>query len=130
MLATQTLHETPTIIDLIRNGLGVLAFAIAVLGAIVLAWGIIVALFSLIAAERCRLRGDDPRPRQRQLRHTLGMYILIGLEILVVADIIETIAAPSLMHLAVLGAIVLIRIVISVALNWELSQHRESSEST
>lgn len=120
MLATITQHDSSAFLDMARQALGLLAFGIGVIGAIVLTWGIVVSLNILVRAELCRFRGEDPRPRQRELRQVLGMYIMLGLEILVVADIIETIAAPSLMHLAVLGVIVLIRIVISVALNWEL----------
>jgi len=125
MLATIMQHESSDLVGVARQALGVLSFGVGVVGALVLTWGILVALGLLVRAELCRLRGEDPRPRQRQLRQVLGMYILLGLEILVVADIIETIVAPSLTHLAVLGAIVVIRIVISFTINWELRQHPE-----
>jgi uncharacterized membrane protein len=42
------------------------------------------------------------------------------MDTLVAADIIETISNPSLWHLGVLGAIVAIRAVIVIPLNWEL----------
>ena len=55
-------------------------------------------------------------------RANLGRAILLGLEVLIVADIIGTIAIePSLESLAVLGVIVVIRTFLSFALEVEIS---------
>jgi uncharacterized membrane protein len=55
-------------------------------------------------------------------RANLGRAILLGLEILIIADIIGTIAVePTLQNLGVLGLIVLIRTFLSVALEVEIS---------
>jgi uncharacterized membrane protein len=54
-------------------------------------------------------------------RANLGRGILLGLELLVAADIIGTVAVtPSLENLAVLGAIVLIRTFLSFSLEVEI----------
>ena len=54
-------------------------------------------------------------------RHNLGRAILLGLELLVAADIIRTVAvAPTLQNVLLLGLIVLIRTFLSVALEVEL----------
>ena len=54
-------------------------------------------------------------------RHNLGRAILLGLELLVAADIIRTVAvAPTLENVLLLGLIVLIRTFLSVALEVEL----------
>ena len=56
------------------------------------------------------------------LRRDLGRAILLGLELLVIADIIGTVAIePSLANLAVLAVIVLIRTFLSFALELEVS---------
>ena len=83
-------------------------------GALVLLWGVVVALSILLKAELCRLRGDDPSAQHHQLRRALGLYLLLGLEFLVAADIIETITAPDWEVVGVLAVIVAIRTVISV----------------
>lgn len=58
----------------------------------------------------------------RLLRHDIGRAILLGLEVLVAADIIRTIAVdPSLESVLVLAAIVLVRTFLSVALEVELT---------
>ena len=55
------------------------------------------------------------------LRSNLGRVILLGLEVLIIGDIIRTIVVdPTLESVAVLGAIVLIRIVLSFSLEVEI----------
>jgi uncharacterized membrane protein len=57
----------------------------------------------------------------RVLRANLGRVILLGLEVLIMADIIRTIVVDqSLESVAVLGLIVLIRIVLSFSLEVEI----------
>jgi uncharacterized membrane protein len=55
------------------------------------------------------------------LRRNLGRSILLGLEVLIVADIVRTIIVdPTLESVAVLGAIVVIRILLSFSLEVEI----------
>lgn len=59
--------------------------------------------------------------RFRQLRQDVGRGILLGLEVLIAADIIRTVAvAPTLDSVIVLGLIVLIRTFLSMTLQMEL----------
>ena len=63
-------------------------------------------------------RASDPF---RALRANLGRVILLGLEVLIIADIIRTIVVDqSLQSVGVLGLIVLIRIVLSFSLEVEI----------
>ena len=60
----------------------------------------------------------------RRYRANLGRGILLGLELLVAADIIGTVAVtPSFENLAVLGLIVLIRTFLSFSLEVEIDGH-------
>jgi uncharacterized membrane protein len=55
------------------------------------------------------------------LRRNLGRCILLGLEVLIVADIVRTIIVdPTIESVAVLGIIVLIRISLSFSLEVEI----------
>jgi len=55
------------------------------------------------------------------LRRNLGRVILLGLEVLIIADIIRTIVVdPSIESVGVLGLIVLIRILLSFSLEVEI----------
>jgi uncharacterized membrane protein len=67
------------------------------------------------------LRGKPSHPYE-DLRRNLGRSILLGLEVLIVADIVRTIIVdPTLESVAVLGAIVVIRILLSFSLEVEIN---------
>lgn len=66
-------------------------------------------------------RERDARSAYQQLRHRIGRAILLGLELLVGADIIRTVAeVPTLRGVMVLAVIVLIRTFLSFTLEVEL----------
>ena len=68
------------------------------------------------------LRGQPFRDVYHELRADLGRAILLGLEFLVIADIVGTVAVePTLHNLAVLAAIIAIRTLLSFALELEVS---------
>jgi uncharacterized membrane protein len=57
----------------------------------------------------------------KDLRASLGRSILLGLEVLVVADIVRTIVVePTLESAATLGVIVLVRVLLSFAIDIEV----------
>jgi uncharacterized membrane protein len=70
------------------------------------------------------VRASNPVARQgsyEELRRNLGRSILLGLEVLIVADIVQTIIVdPTFASVAVLGAIVVIRILLSFSLEVEM----------
>ncbi len=77
------------------------------------------AAASLIAAGRLWQRQDGVYRRYRQ---QLGRTILLGLELLVAADIVRTVAVtPTLTSVGVLAAIVLIRTFLSFSLELEIT---------
>ncbi|MFG1358140.1 DUF1622 domain-containing protein [Xanthobacter pseudotagetidis] len=92
--------------------------AIEVAGTAVIVYGILSALVLL---GRGALAGRTMVASFRQCRSSLGMAILLGLEFLVAADIINTVAIePSLQSLAVLAGIVLVRTFLSFSLEIEI----------
>jgi len=71
-----------------------------------------------IYARQVRHHAPDP---YQHLRENLGRVILLGLEVLIIADIIRTIVVDqTLTSVAVLAAIVLVRIVLSFSLEVEI----------
>jgi len=83
----------------------------------------IIVVGALIATPAFLRRGPAAGWAQayRRYRADLGRGILLGLELLVAADIIGTVAAtPTLQSLAVLGLIVLIRTFLSFSLEVEI----------
>ena len=66
-------------------------------------------------------RATDGARGFRALRETFGGVLLLGLEILVAADLIRTVAvSPTLENVAVLGLIVVIRTFLSFSLQMEI----------
>lgn len=65
--------------------------------------------------------GGDRHEAYRNFRSSLGRSILLGLEFLVAADIIATVAIePSVESVLILGGIVLIRTFLSLSLEVEI----------
>jgi uncharacterized membrane protein len=83
---------------------------------------VFVALSVIVPTARFLLRPRGPLTMSlRRYRHELGQGILLGLELLVAADIVATvIASPTLAQLSALGVIVLIRTFLSLSLQIEL----------
>src|SRR6516162_5535495 len=100
------------------------SFGIGVLGVLVIVFGVVCGLVRFIGAEFLAVRGLGVDEERKQLRHVLGYYLLLGLEFLIAADIIDTLMKPSTQDLVILGAIVAIRTVISYSLNFELAQEQ------
>ena len=87
------------------------------IGVAVIAGGAILAVFLTIG----RIRQEDSGAYEF-FRRRLGRAILLGLEFLVAADIIRTVAVtPSAESVAVLGGIVLIRTFLSFSLQLEVT---------
>ncbi len=65
-----------------------------------------------------------------KIKIELGRYILLGLEVLIVADILESILNPSWEDILMLATIVAIRTVISFFLNMEIRETNEEVEES
>ncbi|BBE45905.1 hypothetical protein RQCS_27490 [Rhodococcus qingshengii] len=89
-----------------------------VLGVVAMVLGFV---FAFVIAGRAWSRTRDGSSAFRTLRETMGAVILLGLEILVAADLVKTVtSSPSLTDAAVLGMIVLIRTVLSLSIQIEI----------
>ena len=83
--------------------------------------GVLVVVLGIIYASIRLFTPDVSMGRDRQFRQNLGRGILLGLEFLVAADIIRTVAVtPTLESVGVLGLIVVIRTFLSLALQLEV----------
>src|ERR1051326_3107686 len=96
-------------------------FGISLLGVLVIVFGVLCGLGRFLRSELSAARGANVEGERRKLRQGLGYYLLLGLEFLIAADIIDTLMKPTTQDLIILGAIVAIRTVISFSLNAELA---------
>ncbi len=97
---------------------GVVAVAFEVIGAASIIIGFLIAV---VLGVRSLLRGEGGTAAFQVLRTTLGGAILLGLEVLVAADLVRTITSkPSLEDAVILGIIVLIRTILSMSIQIEI----------
>lgn len=88
------------------------------IGALAMIVGFIIALVLCVRSLR---RGAGGNAAFSVLRTTLGSAILLGLEVLVAADLIRTITSkPSMEDALILGIIVLIRTILSMSIQIEI----------
>jgi uncharacterized membrane protein len=98
------------VMEHVAQGFEVVSVAVLVVG---LVWS------AVLAWRTWRVAGG--RAGHRALRESFGGVLLLGVEILVAADLIRTVAvAPTLQNVAVLGLIVLIRTFLSFSLQIEI----------
>jgi len=87
------------------------------LGAAIMILGAVGAF----ARSALRRNTDERGTRYDALRRRLGHVILLGLEVLIIGDIVRTVTVePTLTSVAVLAAIVVIRIVLSFSIEVEI----------
>jgi uncharacterized membrane protein len=102
-----SLHDT---MEWVANGFEIAGVAILVLGSV-------LALVSAASS----LRHGDGRAAYQQARQDIGRAILLGLEVLIIADIVLTITVDQTLDSALtLGLIVLVRTFLSFSLGIEL----------
>ncbi|HEX3488208.1 MAG TPA: DUF1622 domain-containing protein [Streptosporangiaceae bacterium] len=95
------------------------AQAFEVLGVGVLAVG---AVWSFVAAGRTWRRSGQASQAYAVVRQAFGGTLLLGLEVLVAADLVRTVAvSPTVSNFLVLGLIVLIRTFLSFSLETEIN---------
>lgn len=100
-----------------KDGVEAVAQLIDIAGVAVIVIGLLYATWRYLG----RLRGDGGEVVFRSYRQQIGRAILLGLEFLVAADIIRTVAvAPTFRGVGVLAVIVAIRTFLSFTLEVEL----------
>ena len=104
--------------QIIVDWIEIAATAIEILAVLIIVIGI---LYSVLRYMWRSLRKEEEASPYRALKARLGQSMLLGLEILVAADIVRTVALEAtLQSVAILGLLVLIRTFLSWALDVEI----------
>ncbi len=104
--------------EIIDQALEFTVTAIEIIGVAVIVLGVIWAAMIFVSEAR---REAGRSGAYKRLRSNLGRAILLGLELLVGADIIATVTAPlTLNSVGLLGLVVLIRTFLSFSLETEI----------
>jgi uncharacterized membrane protein len=95
-------------------------FSLNIVGALITMWGIIISLFDFLKKEI--LRKKDVIALNEEIRIRLGSYLVLALEFFIAGDIIKTIITPTWETLGILGAVVVIRTILSYFLTKDLKK--------
>jgi uncharacterized membrane protein len=101
------------VLDIIASGIAYVAIGVII-------WGGARTLVRGVVLEFTKCRDKHTCCEREGLRREFGSYLLLALEFLIAADVVSSISKPTLMEMALLGSIVVIRTVISFFLNREL----------
>ena len=106
--------------DTFHNLINIVSFSLNIIGALITIWGILVSLFEFLKKEIL----DKSRAIQlnEAIRIKLGSYLVLALEFFIAGDIVKTIITPSWESLGILGAIVVIRTILSYFLTKDLKK--------
>ncbi|WP_051489164.1 DUF1622 domain-containing protein [Peptoclostridium acidaminophilum] len=103
------------ILEIISSVIGLTAMAIII-------WGVVVAVVGFLKSEIARNTPENNFKTRKEIRQNLGGYLLLGLEVLIAADIIETVANPTTQEVLILASIVVMRTFISYFLDKEIKE--------
>jgi uncharacterized membrane protein len=104
----------------IHEIINALSLVLSVIGASVTVYGILLALLSFIWKEIFNRKKSFELNETIRLR--LGSYLVLSLEFFIAGDIVKTVITPTWDSLGMLGAIVVIRTVLSYFLTKDLSK--------
>ena len=115
------MHEFSEFIISIFNPITEIIDLIAIL---FMLWGLVKALFDyfVLRIKNKTLNSSDIRV----VRCYIGSYLLLGLEIMIVADVIKTVLNQTKDDLIFLGGIVIIRTILSYFLNKEIGEIKDN----
>ncbi|MHC5228762.1 DUF1622 domain-containing protein [Enterococcus sp. LJL99] len=103
--------------------------ALNIFSIVVLIWGVIIAGIDFVKSERTNRNRIVMTKQNNFIKSFLGSYILLSLEILIAADIIESIIKPTFQDIFKLGILVIIRTVISYFLHKEIDDVLKDQEN-
>ena len=101
--------------------LNLIGETISYLSVIIIVWGTFASMLKFFKVQISGKEEKEKVYKSEEIRSYLASYILLGLEVLIAADIIETIAKPEIKEVLTLITIVIIRTFISYFLQREIS---------
>lgn len=116
--AYSLLHHTsqisPSVLDMALLSIKAI---VSVIGTFIILVGVAISAYRFIELRFINKKSWDIN----SIRRDLGLTIVLGLEFIIAADVIETTTTPDYYSLGILGAIVLIRTFLSFSLSHEIS---------
>jgi uncharacterized membrane protein len=106
--------------DIFHSVINNISFALNIIGALITIWGIILSFFEFLKKEI--LHPLQAMQLNEAIRLKLGSYLVLALEFFIAGDIVKTIITPTWQTLGILGAIVVIRTILSYFLTKDIKK--------
>jgi uncharacterized membrane protein len=106
--------------ELFKRLAGHIAFGVEVIAALIIAYGAAEALIGLISSARLWTHGG-----RKQVWHRFGMWLILGLEFMLAADIVRTAISPTWQQTGQLAAIAVIRTFLNYFLERDVEKYSE-----
>jgi uncharacterized membrane protein len=106
--------------DNLHSVINIISYTLNIIGALITIWGILISLFEFLKKEI--LQPADTIKLNESIRIKLGSYLVLALEFFIAGDIVKTIITPTWESLGILGAIVVIRTILSYFLTKDLKK--------
>jgi uncharacterized membrane protein len=112
--------------EILKELAGWIALGVEVVSVLVIAWGALDALIGLFQARPDPIRPFRPK---KQVWLRFGVWLLLGLEFELAADIVRTVIAPTWVELGQLAAIAVIRTFLNYFLERDVEKIAEPAPS-
>lgn len=107
-----------------RPALDIIRWAIYAVGVMVIVWGVIEACWGFIKLRTVE-HSSQLFLRASSIRERLGVHLLLALDVFIGADLIASVLHPDWSNIGILAAIVVIRVILSLLISWEIADaHR------
>lgn len=104
----------------VHDAINIVSFGLNIIGALIVLLGTAASLAEFLRKEIFE-RAEAVRLNET-IRIKLGSYLVLGLEFFIAGDIVKTIITPTWESLGILGAIVVIRTILSYFLTKDLKK--------
>ena len=108
--------------DMLHMVINTISFVLNLIGAAITIWGIIISLLEFLQKEIFNRKEVAVIQLNEAIRLKLGSYLVLALEFFIAGDIVKTIITPTWQSLGILGAIVVIRTILSYFLTKDLKK--------
>jgi len=106
--------------ELFKGIAGRIALGVEAIAALIIAYGALEAVTALLHP-----RHDDSLGKRKRVWHRFGLWLILGLEFMLAADIVRTTISPSWQQIGQLAAIAVIRTFLNFFLERDVEKYAE-----
>ncbi len=111
-------------VGIVESFIELAAYIVNIGGSLIMLVGFVTAF---VTFTMMYLRRSGSYAKMQDIRCKLGNHLALGLELMIIADVLETLVTQSMQDLAYLGGLVAIRTVLAFFLGREIAEFRQGT---